>query len=213
MIYDINLVPKNKKNATGRSNFLIILIGLFTVVVLAVFFFLFPLQQKLSLMNQIRDRENELEAYSEVQTEYSTLVSEADQLNQILTTLASLKGSRVKMTTLMDDIEGCMPKNITMKSIKLEDGLLTIIGSASTYREISQFIVNLRKMEDVQDVTFTNATVEDDRNGTESYQGYNMEQLYDFTIYINYDYKNIIAELQQKEQAAMNEEVTDNEAD
>jgi Tfp pilus assembly protein PilN len=213
MIYDINLVPKNKKNTSGKFNFLIMLIGLFTVVVLTVFFFLFPLQQKLSLMNQIQNCENEITAYSEVQTEYSSLVIAADHLNQILTTLNSLKGSRVKMTALMDDIEGCMPKNATMKSINLEDGLLTIIGSASTYREMAQFIVNLRNIEGVLSVTFTNATVEEDANGSESKQSYSLDQHYDFTIYVNYDFKNIIAELQQNEQAAIEGEVAQNEAD
>ncbi len=213
MIYDINLVPKNKKNASGKINFLMLLIGLFGLVILAVFFFLFPLQQKLSLMKQIQDKEDELAAYSEVQTEYNTLVSEANKQNQILASLDLLKDSRVKMTTLMDDIEGCMPKNVIVKSIALEDGLITIIGSASTYKEMAQFMVNLRKMNGVIAVTFTNATAEEDANETESNHSYSLDQLYDFTIYVNYDIKNIIAELQQMEEAAKVEEVAQNEAD
>lgn len=213
MIYDINLVPKNKKNASGKSNFLIVLIGLFTVIILAVFFFLFPLQQKLSLIKQINALENELTAYSEVQTEYSSLVREEDHYNQVLTALDSLKGSRRKVTTLLDEIEGGMPKNAVMKSLNLEDGILTIVSSATSYREMAQFIVKLRSLEGVLDVTFTNATAQEEEYGTAPKQGYLMEQPYDFTLYVKYDYTDPIAELMQREQTSKNEEVTHNEAD
>ncbi len=205
MMYDINLIPQTKKNASGRINSTMIFIGLFCFVVLAVFFFYFPLQQKLSLNKQIQEKESEISSYANVEQEYITLADQADRLDRTAKALESLKSDRVKLTEVLNKIEKNIPKKVTVNSITLSEGLFTLEASSSTYKEISQFIVNLRGIEGVLSVTFSSAAAQEDSDassGGSSANSYNKEQIHDFTIFVRYDMKDVISELQLNASAA-----------
>ena len=73
--------------------------------------------------------------------------------------------------------------------MQLNTGLLTIEGTSLTYKEISQFMVNLRKQEDVLSVTFKDAAAQDEDD-----ESAGQDQPQDFTIYVNLDVTDIIAE-------------------
>ena len=188
MMYDINLIPQTKKNASGRINSTMIFIGLFCFVVLAVFFFYFPLQQKLSLNKQIQAKEEEITIYANVRGEYDTLSAQSDQLKQIALNLEHLREDKLKLTELINHVEESMPKSITANRIQLEEGLLTIEGSSSAYKDIAQFMVKMRQLEGVLSVAFMGATANEDlEEGDSNANDYKQDLPQSFTMSIRYD--------------------------
>ncbi len=186
-MHDINLIPQAKRNAADKINSQMLFIGLFCFVVMAVFFFYFPLQEKLNLEKKIRTMEEEISSYANIQSEYITLTEQADRLERMTQDLESLKKNKVKYTEVMDLIEECLPKRISISGMRLDAGLLTLEGTSLTYREISQFMVNLRKQDNVLSVTFKDAAAQDEESTGQ-------DQPQDFTIYVNLDVQDIIAE-------------------
>jgi hypothetical protein len=66
--------------------------------------------------------------------------------------------------------------------MNLQAGLLTIDGSTPTYTDVAKFIVKLRGVENVQEVSFMNASTESDSENP-NIDG-DTEILYNFTVYV-----------------------------
>jgi len=161
MIYDINLIPKSYRKISREALFVITL-GFVCCVALTTFFGIYvPLQEKKELSSLIKEEESELLSFTDMEVEYIHLLNQVDEISNSALTLETIKNSNLKMTQTLHDLEESIPKNIKVKGITLGDGILMIEGSSPTYREISQFIVKIRNMEDVLGVTFTNATAEE----------------------------------------------------
>jgi len=161
MIYDINLIPKSYRKISREALFVITL-GFVCCVALTTFFGIYvPLQEKKELSSLIKEKESELLSFTDMEVEYILLLNQVDEISNSALTLESIKNSNLKMTQTLHDLEESIPKNIKIKGITLVDGILMIEGSSPTYKEISQFIVKIRNMEDVLGVTFTNATAEE----------------------------------------------------
>ena len=197
MVYDINLLPKSKKNASGAFGFWMLFMGILCAAALIVFFFMFPLQQKILLMKKIQKQEEQLASYATVEEEYDALTAAVKDLNRRVTAIDRLRESKLLISIMLNDLEKSIPRNITASSITLEEGMLTIIGEASTYKEMAQFIVNLRALEKVEAVTFTNA-IKQTSNSPESAKD---KTRYNFTIYVRCAYHDILAEAQTIEAA------------
>jgi len=217
MIYDINLIPKAKKNVSSETIFITTTLSLCCIALLIYFGFYLPIQQKYSLSKQISEQENELLSYSDTQEQYSSILNQVNEFIRTDLTLGTLKSSNLKMTKILNEIEKNIPKNVIVKTMTLEEGLLTIEGNAPSYQNIAQCIVKLRNMENVLGVTFTNA-MKEETMGEASIEKMNEEntvgeipkesregkdQLNNFTIYVNFNVMDVLTELLTEQSAAM----------
>lgn len=208
MIYDINLLPNNKRNESNKIGFYMVLIGILCAVVVGIFFYFIPSQKKQALNNEIQAQEEKIASYADVEEEFNTLTDSVNKLNNTITVLEKLKASKTETSTWMNELEQSVPPKAKITSMVSKDGLLTIIGTCSTYREMAQFVVNLRAIEGVESVTFTNAVEQEDSTSENT-----TPQNYEFTINVRYTYSDIISDLQAEETAAAAQEEEENEAD
>lgn len=216
MIYDINLIPKTRKKVSNEAIFVTSALSLCCVAVIIYLGFFLPFQQKSTLSKQISDQENELLSYSDTQEQYFSLINQVEEISRTALTLDSIKSSNLKMTEIINDIESTTPKNIKIKTMSLSGGLLTMEGRASSYQEIAEYIVNLRNVENVQGITFTNATrdegigevaIEEATIGENTLEKIpegntdNVKQFHNFTLYVNLNVTDVLTGL-LAEQAA-----------
>jgi Tfp pilus assembly protein PilN len=214
MMYDINLIPKARKRVSGESIFITFALCLCIIAISTYFGFYLPLQQKYSLQKQITTQEMELESYANTQQIYTELSEQVDALNGEDILLNAIKSSDLKMTKLINDISENTPKGITLKSMILGDGKLTLEGLAPSYQEAAQYMVNLRGIENVQEVTILNAVKEENIgedasqvNGTPDTDVSNKkaakpEELHSFTLYVSLNMMDILSEFLTDQAAA-----------
>jgi len=197
MIYDINLLPKNNRNTSKKIEQKMIFTGILFVIILVACFYLFPLQQKLFFNKKIQEQNNLIDSYASVQKNYSDLTDRINNINSNMSTLKSIRNDRKDLSALLNDIEKRIPSNTKLNSMQLEDGRLVIEGDTSTFKEIAQFIVNLRSSEEVEEVTFTTATKQEDNTVLAT------QKLYSFTLNVKYKYSDILKNSQENVQAGI----------
>jgi Tfp pilus assembly protein PilN len=165
MVYDINLLPKNEKKNSGNPKGILIVIGTCSLLAFGILGYYFPASKQRHMENMIKEQEDEIAAYAETEEQYNTLTEQVMDTTLKSTSINSLKSSSLKLTKLLDDIEEYIPKKINVESMSCQDALLTIEALSPSYKEISCFIANVRKIENVQDVKFTSAAREEKNNG------------------------------------------------
>lgn len=210
MIYDINLIPKAKKNPLSTAYLIAFLIFLASSVLIAVFGFYLPFKEKNSLKDLIKEQEREIASSLEEQNTYATLLDQTAAISQTSISLDYLKENNLKMTKLMKDLENNMPEGILCSEMSLEGGLLIIKGISPTYTEMAAFIVKLRKMENVSQVTFLNAAMEDAADDADE-----KAAMYTFEIDVRFSLVDAFTQLQMEQTADLNstgQEVVQNEA-
>ena len=208
MVYDINLVPKNKRNEADRIGFYMVLIGILCAVVLLIFFYINPSQKKLSLVAVIQKKEDTLAEYTKIEEEFTTLTASVYKVNHTITVLKKLQESKTETSKWMDDFEQSMPPKVIITSLVSQDEIFAITGTCSTYREIAQFMVNLRAIDGVASVTLANAAKQE-----ETISENTVVSNYEFLINVKYIQIDIISDLQAEEAAALIQEEDENEAD
>lgn len=200
-MYDINLIPKVKKKVSGESIFITTALCLCCFAFMGFFGFYLPIQQKLTLSDQIRAQEDELQSYSDTQDTYTLRVNQLNELKRTDIILNTLKTGKLKMTKIMNDIEMNIPQTIILQSMSFNAGLLTIEGTAPSYQDIAEYIVNLRSMENVLSVTFMNAIKEETmgqiimEEESSEVDTINQEEVHSFTIYVNLFTVDVISDL------------------
>lgn len=185
MIYDINLIPKTKKKTSDESILVTTILILCLFILMGYYGVFVPLQNKYMIDKQIKAKEFELRAYSETLATYNTLLEQTSSLRETDMLLDSIKNDGLVMTELLNNIENSIPDKISFKRLNLTDNLLTVEATAPSYREVAQFIVKLRKFDQVENVIFMNAKSD------------NENQTHDFTINITLNTTNIINSLQE----------------
>jgi Tfp pilus assembly protein PilN len=197
MIYDINLIPKTKKNTSSNTANISVLIFLLCILVIAVFGFYLPYLKKESLKDQIQDKEDELSSYSGTEDTFLSLMSESVKLNQANTLVEQIKSNKINMTEILSFLNDNTPDDLLVTSFSYETGLITIEGEASTYTEIAQFIVKLRNMNKVTAINFTHAEVEEESDVPD--QSNNNKKINKFTLYVRLDVVDAFSVIQQTE--------------
>lgn len=214
MIYDINLIPKSKVKTTGNTNTLLLLSALAAVVLLGILGFYFPFQQKLALENQITEQKSTLLSYSDTEETFTSLQNSLDEINTTNQMMDTIESNNLKITDMLNDIETNMPKNIVIKAMTLDAGMLTIEGISPTYTEVADFIVNLRNIENVGSVSFMSAQQDTSIGQGTSQLDSSTKQLFNFTLYVKYNTEDALAQLiatQAKDVNAAEQEVAPNE--
>ncbi|MDF2537650.1 MAG: hypothetical protein K0S76_671 [Herbinix sp.] len=203
MIHDINLIPRVKKKASGELTFITITLVLGLMVLTIFYGFYLPMQQKNSLIAQITEQEAELLNYSGTQHLYLDLLNQVQNINNTDEIINTIKASNIEIAKFMRELEVNIPPKVIIKNMSLTDGILNMEGTAPSYKEIAQYIVNLRNMNSVYKVTLMGAKKEEANEATEA-----------FTIYVSLISPEVVSELpaeQSVNDTSTVEEVTSHE--
>lgn len=211
MVYDINLIPKARKSTSQKNRLVWMVVVLLFAVLLSFFGFYLPIQTKLALIDEIGNQEKELLDYSTVNEEYTMLTARLEDIKRTEVMLKQLKDNSLLITDLLTDLEDCIPKDITIQSLALDEGMITLDGSSPDYEKIAQYIVNIRNIDRVIGVSFLSAATDqeiiDDGTATDD-----SKILYNFTLYVKLDVIDILPVLvasQMEEQNAAVQEVAE----
>ena len=206
MMYDINLLTKNKKGDTGKVTTMMFVIGMIAAILLFLFGYISPINQRAILNNIIIAKQTELATFSKNDAEYAQLSEEVGSLTRLSTTLDVLNNNNSNMTELTKALEEKIPKNVTIESMSLESGVITIEGLSPTIKEIAQFVVKARGIKGVLDINFTSAEV---NSNTEVELN---KMPYKFVIYITLDIEDVLTSLENQAEAATTKGGAENEA-
>ncbi len=193
MVYDINLVPKAKKKEGSRYGFMMLFTGIFCILALVLFFFWFPVRSHIKLTNQIAAYNEQLREYNESEMEYQVVADQLQQLQSMTVDIATLKEGKKDVSTVLEGLAAAMPKDMEMSAISAENGLLTLSGTAQSYKDISRFMVQLRKIDKVEKVTFTSAVRHDSTENLTL-----GSTAYDFTLFVQYE-ATVMPEISEQE--------------
>ncbi len=203
MINDINLIPKNSKNASKETMFIFTVAYLCLAVIIVFFGYFIPLHQRNQIKSKIAQKEEKLQQYADIKETYINLTDTLREMQNKVTYFEALKNS-LKMSQVFDDLEANIPRNINIVNLSLAEGTLTINGVSPSYEEAAQYMVKLRKLDYVNDVSFTNAVLEDDEE--------NSEELYDFSIDVYLNMPEISMDVQDESADDTEGEASENEA-
>ena len=209
MSYDINLIPKSKKIISSKTKSIAIIIYAGSTILGLLFGLYLPLEQRSTLGSQVKQKENELSNYAGTGENYNLLLGQLDEIAQTDEILNSIKNGSLKATVVMKEIENNIPKSIRVKEMSLESGMLTIEGNADSFAEIAGFIVKLREIERVSEVSLISAA-EDDTSLTGDLAGDNKAPVYNFTVYVKLNVTDGIAQFAVEN---TNEEAVQDEID
>ena len=151
----INLLPKDEFEASvfGRilkwalSSFRIMVI-VTELVVMGAFLSRFWLDAKNSDLNdELNTSKAQVSAYSDVE---STIIS-----NQKRLSIAKSLYTQKNISEIIEKISKSIPSDISLNSISISEGVLTLKASSLSERSIMQFLVNLDSDEDLSDVNLS----------------------------------------------------------
>lgn len=204
MIYDINLIPKSKVKSSANLNVALLILFVTSAALLVTLGFYLPYQQKLSLKREIRNQEATLLTFTGTQETYSSLQNQIEEVNSTDLLLDTIKSNNLKMTTIFNNVENSIPKDIIISSMSLEAGMLTLVGTSPSYTEVAGFIVNLRKVDNVAGVAFMSASAESSSEAAGSDNTQDAGQLFNFTVYVKFNVTDVFTGLVALQQAAGN---------
>lgn len=208
MIYDINLIPRAKKKASNESVLLMTILGICLISVTLYFGVYIPINEKTSLEKQISVQEKELENFKKLEDTYLELLDQKVSIYATIATLDFIQDNKFEMTKIINYLEKEMPKAITLDKITLSGSVLNVEGTANSYREIAQFIIKLRKMDNVTNVTFLSAQAVDNESIQDEQQNFTIK-----VEIVNYDtLDQIINEAQNAGSTIQEEEAVSGEA-
>lgn len=185
---DINLIPKRNNIISAQMMFLVLLVSMGSFILMGYYGLYLPLNEKKELNDKIKQSQEELLLYSDVEETYISLLDQINNLNNINTVFELIKSNSLKMTQIFKDFQKNIPKDIVINKISYTNGELLMEGLSPTYKELAQYIVNLRKLDYVLNVGFTSAEyktpVVDQNNGTVASNG-DEDNMYLFNITVS----------------------------
>lgn len=152
---DINLLPKRKaKDSTKLASSFIA--AVIIVSLLSFIFMVFiPTKEKVEIENEIAQKEAELDNYTGTREEYNELITYLNLLNNRIKSYDYINESNYNSSEILADVESAIPANILLNSFSYSDNILSISGETTRPDPVlvSQFMVNLRQIEDIINVT------------------------------------------------------------
>lgn len=164
MKLDINLIPGKSKDASKDFYKMIILILIFSFIIV-IWGYVLPKGEKEILVNKVNKKEQELEELSEIEEEYNNLKTLRDTLKNELDLYDNIKTYKTKMTSIIKDFELLMPSSITMDAFNYNEGLISVVGTAPEYKDISQFMIKIRESEYVMGSSLGEVNIVEDEEG------------------------------------------------
>lgn len=172
---DINLLPKKKASGAGKlaTSFILVIIA---ILIFSGFYMVYlPNKDKKDLEKQIASKEAELASYTVTEDEYTELSARLALLRDRMDEFDRINAANLQKSIVLSEIEDAIPTNINLSSFSITGGNLSISGTTTSPDPvlISQFMVNLRNIEKVTNVTLSSIN--------------NSEEGYSFSLTIDYD--------------------------
>ncbi len=192
MINDINLIPKSSKSESKKTILTMAVMYLCFALVVVFLGYFVPLQQRSSIKSKIAQKEEDLKKYANMNETYNNVSDTISELQDQIIYFEALKNS-LKMSKIFDGLEENIPSNVYISDMSMAEGILTLTGVSPSYKEVARYMVKLRGLEYVNDVSFSNAVLEDEETGSNA-----GKELYDFVINVNLNMPVISLEPQEE---------------
>lgn len=176
---DLNLIPKKEALISKKA---IIIGALLTVIILLVvgyFFVYIPKNEKDSILREIKNKKTEISSYDGLDEKQAELNKEKEELRKLIVAIDELKIKNVKLTNRIADIGKIIPVDVMLNTMSYNNGVMNITGTSPDMINISQFMVNLRNMDYVLDVSHSTSSfdnqssyAEDDEDDIEDKRSY-----------------------------------------
>lgn len=179
---DLNLIPKKEALISKKA---IIIGALLTVIILLVvgyFFVYIPKNEKDSILREIKNKKTEISSYDGLDEKQAELNKEKEELRKLIVAIDELKIKNVKLTNRIADIGKIIPVDVMLNTMSYNNGVMNITGTSPDMIKISQFMVNLRNMDYVLDVSHSTSSfdnqssyAEDDEDDIEDKRSYKFD--------------------------------------
>jgi Tfp pilus assembly protein PilN len=176
---DLNLIPKKEALISKKA---IIIGALLTVIILLVvgyFFVYIPKNEKDSILREIKNKKTEISSYDGLDEKQAELNKEKEELRKLIVAIDELKIKNVKLTNRIADIGKIIPVDVMLNTMSYNNGVMNITGTSPDMINISRFMVNLRNMDYVLDVSHSTSSfdnqssyAEDDEDDIEDKRSY-----------------------------------------
>ncbi|NMB42580.1 MAG: PilN domain-containing protein [Clostridiales bacterium] len=172
---DINLLPKKKASGAGKlaTSFILVIIAI--LIFSGLYMVYLPNKYKKDLEKQIASKEAELASYTVTEDEYTELSARLALLRDRMDEFDRINAANLQKSIVLSEVESAIPTSINLSSFSITGGNLSISGTTTSPDPvlISQFMVNLRNIEKVTNVTLSSIN--------------NSEEGYSFSLTIDYD--------------------------
>lgn len=179
---DLNLIPKKEALISKKA---IIIGALLTVIILLVvgyFFVYIPKNEKDSILREIKNKKTEISSYDGLDEKQAELNKEKEELRKLIVAIDELKIKNVKLTNRIADIGKIIPVDVMLNTMSYNNGVMNITGTSPDMINISRFMVNLRNMDYVLDVSHSTSSfdnqssyAEDDEDDIEDKRSYKFD--------------------------------------
>lgn len=150
---DINLIPdeikslneKRKKDTITVISFLLATFVLIFILLLPNMYIKNLERQKSTLSSQLINLKVKKDMYSTIQSKIN-YYSEKEKI------IKDLSNKKLNMTEIFNDISSNIPDNVSITDIKFNGNVLEITGNSYMNKYLSDFMLNLRKLNYVDDV-------------------------------------------------------------
>lgn len=164
---DINLLPKKKsgeitKLATGFIIAIFVLLG-----IVAVVFVYMPNMERRRIRKEIEQKKSELAEQTATKEEYNKLNEEFNFLKERNMVFNNIIDRNIAFSGILEDFELIIPTSIVLDELAYTSGFLNIKGTTPSPLELSQFMVNLRKLDKVVLVSLSTMEFEPVQNTEE----------------------------------------------
>ncbi|MDI6601921.1 MAG: PilN domain-containing protein [Thermoanaerobacteraceae bacterium] len=159
---DINLIPADYIRKKRRSREIVvwgtfIIIG---IILLGVLLSL-PYYMIYSLSSLDKSLESQIKSLDPVQKDIDTLTQMENEIKVHNDVVKLLSKERVPASGLIEDIAGCVPTNLSIRSLTLNGKNVSLEGQARDNSSIVIFALNLRSIEIVKDVSIKSSAADE----------------------------------------------------
>lgn len=146
---DINLLPKKRSGDITKiaSGFILGIIILLAVV--AVVFVYMPNIEKRRIKKDIEYTKSEIEKIAVTKEDYNKVLDELNILKEKNTIFKNIRSRNLAFSEILVDFESATPTSIVFDELNYSSGFLNIKGTTPSPLELSQFMVNLRRLDNV----------------------------------------------------------------
>ena len=157
---DLNFLPKKESKVSPRVLFLGSFLVILLLLVVGYFVVYIPNDEKSKAIANLNNKKAQLDSYNGIDEEYEAVLRIKEILIEQISVIEDLGSKNIKLTERITHIGQGIPVNIIIDSISYADGVMDMAGEADDMETISQFMVNLRKMDNVIGVQLSHAIQE-----------------------------------------------------
>lgn len=179
---DLNLIPKKEALISKKAIIIGALLTVIIVLVVGYFFVYIPKNEKDSILREIKNKKTEISSYDGLDEKQAELNKEKEELRKLIVAIDELKIKNVKLTNRIADIGKIIPVDVMLNTMSYNNGVMNITGTSPDMINISRFMVNLRNMDYVLDVSHSTSSfdnqssyAEDDEDDIEDKRSYKFD--------------------------------------